>query len=457
MACFIAFCRSPFAAILALVALSLAACNESDQRPFNEADDEITTEALPLGDPGAGDVLVLGGGVSGKKTFETIKVGAVEFFDAKKLKFAKSGALKANRVAEPAAVIGDGALEDQVLLSGGMEGKAKLKGRNLTFKTKAIGSSEAYDPDSEKSQTLGGRVAARVGQTATALPDGRVVIIGGFDSDGVPLAIVEIYDPLSKTVKPAERMVFTRALHTATLLGDGTILVAGGMVSSSGATTNTAEIYDPDDGTVFIPPRMTQAVAGHAATLISGCGCSADGKVLISGGFFGVAFGASATESTSDVMTLYNPVARNFGAAPKMTDERALQGATLLKTGKVLITGGLYGQVSYGAKRIFGIIGGIQDSAEIYDPEKNEISCLGGKNGGRCKGVMINARTAHGAVLLPNGKVLLLGGVGAKGRTTGGSGAPLKTAELYDPAKAKFLAVGSMGAARVLPATAVVP
>jgi hypothetical protein len=88
----------------------------------------------------------------------------------------------------------------------------------------------------------GSLATARDGHTATLLPNGKVLVAGGFvccDS----LASAELYDPASGTWTATGRMTTRRYLHTATLLSDGRVLVAGG-VDSSGFSLSSAELYD---------------------------------------------------------------------------------------------------------------------------------------------------------------------------------------------------------------------
>jgi len=80
---------------------------------------------------------------------------------------------------------------------------------------------------------------ARASHSATRLPDGKVLVTGGMDSTGNPLAGCEIYDPAAGTwTATAGPLNHARLLHSATLLADGRVLVAGGV-------PNKCELYRP--------------------------------------------------------------------------------------------------------------------------------------------------------------------------------------------------------------------
>ncbi len=63
--------------------------------------------------------------------------------------------------------------------------------------------------------------------TATLLPNGKVLVAGGFGSSG-PLASAELYDPATGPWSPTGSLATARYVHTATLLPNGKVLVAGG-------------------------------------------------------------------------------------------------------------------------------------------------------------------------------------------------------------------------------------
>ncbi|MDR4305270.1 hypothetical protein IHQ68_01350 [Chelatococcus sambhunathii] len=456
----------------ALLALFAAGCDSPDQDERSDASAALaeTAEAgadLPLGDPAKGDVLVLGGGLKG---LATAKASDIEFFDASKRAFARSGKIITNRIAREAVVLDEGRLDGQALLTGGLAGEGVRKKSDLTIKGKALDTAEAFDPDKGKSAKLPAKLSVpRFGHTETLLKDGRVLIAGGFDSSGKPQFTTELFDPATRTFKEGGGLKQSRALHSATLLPDGRVLIAGGVSTELGDTNGSGEVFDPTTNETIFTTNFMQSpngpikLAGHSATLIEGCSCDDDGKVLIAGGFEGFRFSDRALETASTVVTLYDPATNSFSSTglPQMTDDRMLHTATALPNGKILIAGGIYGQGFFAGKKITGVFGGVLASAEVYDIAKREIACVGGKNGKRCSDAMANSRVTHGALLIEagplDGKVLLVGGAGGKARTTGGKGAPLNTAEIYDPKKNEFKAAGSMKAARIFPALALAP
>lgn len=132
---------------------------------------------------------------------------------------------------------------------------------------------------------------ARSGHTATTLPDGRVLVVGGhtYDAEGkrVPLKSAEFFDPRIVKASRDYNLVFDAAAelnlartgHTATLLEDGRVLVAGGdgLVGTGIAPLRLAELYDPK-ANAWYPIEMSKPRANHAALRLP------DGRVLLSGG-----------------------------------------------------------------------------------------------------------------------------------------------------------------------------
>ena len=115
-----------------------------------------------------------------------------------------------------------------------------------------------------------------------------------------------------------------------------------------------------------------------------------------------------------------------FVQTSSMRSARSGHTATLLPNGQVLIAGGaLHLRQQFGA-------GVVLASAEVYDSDAGTFDAAA---------TMTTARRSHTATLLPDDRVLIVGGYGD-------GGAPLASAELFDLATGTFSATGSLLTAR---------
>ena len=310
--------------------------------------------------------------------------------------------------------------------------------------------------------TTGAMESGRNGQTATQLPNGKVLITGGLSPTGV-LNSAELYDPATQNFTPTGSMNVQRWLHTATLLNTGQVLITGGLSSSTQTALNSAELYDPASGTfTLLGITLNFARGAHTATLVS------TGQVLIVGGYDpangilsyaelydprGVFYNLGYTNTPRmrhtatalqnglvliaggetdlipsgayNTAETYNPATFQFTALPAaMTSIREGHSATLLNNGQVLLAGGdLPGT-------------GSLSSAEIYDPTADTFTPVSAS--------MTTPRVSQVATLLNNGKVLIAGG----STDSAGSSVTLNSAETYDPAAQTFTSAGTMSSAR---------
>ena len=135
----------------------------------------------------------------------------------------------------------------------------------------------------------------RRSHTATLLPNGMVLVAGGFAPNSV-LASAELYHPASGTWTPTGRLNTARAEHTATLLPNGMVLVAGGLDGSLNVSVS-AELYDPASGTWTPTGSLHTGRRWHTASLLP------NGMVLVAGGvaFSGPFASASCTPGMSSM------------------------------------------------------------------------------------------------------------------------------------------------------------
>ncbi len=139
---------------------------------------------------------------------------------------------------------------------------------------------EIFDPRRGTLSTAGSMPETRNGFTLTAMPDGKALIVGGADTSHAPIieAPPYLYDPKLNMWRPAARMSMNRHHHTATLLPNGLVLVAGGY--GDGFVTASAELFDATTDTWTTTDSMAAARTELGATLLS------DGRVLVTGGSF---------------------------------------------------------------------------------------------------------------------------------------------------------------------------
>lgn len=154
---------------------------------------------------------------------------------------------------------------------------------------------ERYDPRTGAWHTAGAMRASHEGLTATALLDGRVLVVGAADdpcaSDAFtvsgphPAALcgpsdTELYDRRRDRWTAGRRLRVDRGNHVAVRLPDGRVLVAGGSCDSDACPNSIVptEIYDPRSAAWSLAPPLAVRRDSTIAALLPG------GQVLVAGG-----------------------------------------------------------------------------------------------------------------------------------------------------------------------------
>ncbi|MGA9669748.1 MAG: kelch repeat-containing protein, partial [Terracidiphilus sp.] len=158
--------------------------------------------------------------------------------------------------------------DGRLLLTGGMDSSVAVKA--AYFEKASTGA---------RTETSGTLLHARAFHSATLLPSGSVLILGGVGDGSSALAHAELFIPADQTFVDYPTTGLTpRAHHTATLLTDGRVLIAGG-IDSQGNTLSQIEVWDYRTGkSTSLAVDLRTPRSGHTATLL------ADGTVLLSGG-----------------------------------------------------------------------------------------------------------------------------------------------------------------------------
>jgi hypothetical protein len=324
------------------------------------------------------------------------------------------------------------------------------------------------------------------GVAAAVFANGRVLACGGQTQSSYTAAAAAIYDPATRRWTRVADMNYGRTGHTATALPNGTILVTGGASSINGvqAWLNNAELYDPATNTwIVLASSMGTGRAGHAATLLT-AGVTA-GKVVITGGRF------SAGSDFASAIAVFQPTGSaganpggTFSTAPASLNlPRAGHTATALNDGRVLIVGGQgFTNETYQQAELFDatssnvsawsctrvgsltvqprayhtatslldgrvLIAGGQpglNTAELFDPAAGTFTATAGTLKGGYLSSNGNGRSQHGATRLADGRVLLTGGQGGTDQGVG------QSAEVFDPTSGLFTSVTPMIGGRYL-------
>lgn len=240
-------------------------------------------------------------------------------------------------------------LEDGSILAAGGE---RAGGIQIGMATYVLPGAIRYVPEESGWTDAGELNEPRINHQSVKLDDGRVLIVGGRSGPAELASTVEVFDPEENSWEilvdeiPDELMaVQAIAMH------DGKILVLGGFDSETddNAIRDGTNVWllDPETGGIERLASMNEPRAEFRAAILN------DGSVLVTGGYDAGAGGRDPINTAE----LYIPNADEWQAVSSM--ERARQRHQMLALGEdaqgasALVVGGVDSQTEIGAPEVF--------------------------------------------------------------------------------------------------------
>jgi hypothetical protein len=276
--------------------------------------------------------------------------------------------------------LGDG----RVLIAGGSTMECQLvKDPNgppdhpgsIRVLTRAQDAVELYDPTTDKSTTLSTRLSTgRLFPGLVSVAPGRVLIYGGLsvgdDGQFFGSSQAELYNESSQALAPTSGMNVPRAFATASVLPSGKMLIIGGSVPGTDNTqvmAQRAELFDLSTNSFVLAAPLQTPRTMHVALPLS------DGRILVVGGM-------DDKEDVIKSTEVYNPATDSFAASTiNLVKPRVAANYFEVARDRFIILGGMSSQgvPDGGTQKV------TESTAELLDVEKASSTVLKSKLSGR--------------------------------------------------------------------------
>jgi len=181
----------------------------------------------------------------------------------------------------------------------------------------------------------------QTGNSSVKMPDGKILISGGFTSNGDITNNCQLYNPVINTWTALASLSSARVGHAIALLPDGKVLVAGG-APLPGYTSNTCEVYDPASNTWLATAPLNEKRSGIVSYLLP----NNNVMVLENSGY-------------SRTVEIYNTANGMWSYGGERKNHNNIGASTQLSDGRILIVG----NTSYPSNEL---------RVEIYYPDINK-------------------------------------------------------------------------------------
>ncbi len=242
------------------------------------------------------------------------------------------------------------------------------------------------------------QLMGRLHQTMTRGSGDNVVVTGGVvfkQTHWDPVDRVDVYLPAERKWISASSLIDARSDHAAVALLTGMVMVIGG--NQGPRLLQSVEIYDVKNDRWFRASPLPSPRTEHSAFTLS------DGRVLVAGG-------VEASGAATDTTWIYNPPADAWTEGPRMFVPRVQHAAVQLSSGDILFIGG---------------DGAASGTSERYDVKLEKFIL---------SGTLVDPRQAARAAQLPDGRVVLVGGMPPRNEEF----APLRSAEIWGPLTSRW-------------------
>lgn len=261
----------------------------------------------------------------------------------------------------------------------------------------------------------------RAFHTATALPDGKVIIAGGLGFINNQLSVlnsVEVYDPESDTLRSGFGLKKVRAFHTATLIGDSEIVMVGGIASPMNATKRALpvgqQVLEVEDYVVGASAESSKVTGALRYPVTSdGCGPfpAPDKDTEVDGRFWHqttrldnnvllVTGGIRVDDSGNRELPKHAILLKRNGTCWKPEKVETGVTARFEHKANVIELGGLRWAVVTGGRDLENRV---LSTVEVWGSTGDLV---------QGPGQLSQARYGHGTIVLPGQKLLVFGGIG---------------------------------------------
>lgn len=234
----------------------------------------------------------------------------------------------------------------------------------------------------------------RKGHTVTNLPDGKILVVGGYDQNLNPIYECELYDVASNSWSIVGSIAIPRMFHLS-VLSNGKVMIVGGaqpiisgnQVDPPYQSINSCELYDVVTQTWSTTSSMNHRRTQHALAILP------SGKVLTVGGIGG----NTQNDLSLNSIEIFDPNTSSWTLSSLTMSETKAEPNIILATNNIFILGGVINRVwGYDGDSISNVIEKFD-----YTANPNTISTM----------TTMPQKLVYSSISEYNGNIIISGGI----------------------------------------------